>query len=459
MQGVNAYIWGLINRFAPVGIQVFCNMILARYLCPADFGTIGVLNIFMAIASALIDSGLGGSLIKEKSISKIDCQTIATFNLLSSCLLYLLIYLGADYIESFYGIADLAIITRLISLTFIINAIGLVPKAMMAKELKFKELCNIAIAGVLIGSLFSIILAVNGWGVYSLVVYPIINSIVNTLISMLVCHYRFCVGFSIQSFKKLAPFGVYTSLTTVVDTFYENLLTSLTGKYLSVIQAGYLTQAKKIEEGLTASVASAIGNVSFPILTKLKDEINVFKKEANSLLFNISVFCFPILLIISVYSERICILLFGENWTDSGRYLSILIWAGLFLIQETLIRSFIKSLCAVKSLFKLTLYKRLLCIFVIIISLIINPQWILYGYVLSSFIGLIFNMILYTRLLNENFFIQVLKVERALIPALLFYFLAVFIENTIDDEIQALVVNGVLLSIYYIIFIIVTRKR
>ena len=459
MHSTNAYIWGLINRFAPVGIQVISNMILARFLCPADFGTIGVLNIFMAIASALIDSGLGGSLIKEKTVSKIDCQTIATFNLVSSCLLYLLICLGADSIESFYGIADLSIITKLISLTFIINAIGIVPKAIMAKDLKFKELCNIAIVSVLIGSLISIILAVNGWGIYSLVVYPIINSIVNTLISMFVCHYRFSIGFSMQSFKKLVPFGIYTSFTTIVDTAYENLLTSLTGKYLSVIQAGYLTQAKKIEEGLTTSVASAIGNVSFPILTQLKDEINVFKKEANSLLLNLSALCFPILLIISIYSEQICTLLFGANWRDSGSYLSVLILAGIFLIQETLIRSFIKSLCAVKSLFKLTLYKRTICIAVIIISLIVNPVWILYGYVLSTFIGLIFNMILYTRLVHENFFVQILKVESALIPALLLCFMALVVKKIIYDEVLALVVNGVLICIYYIIFLIVIRKR
>lgn len=56
-------------------------MLLARYLTPDDFGTIGVLSVIFLVANVLVEADLGGGLIKEKIISKEDCSTITTFNL------------------------------------------------------------------------------------------------------------------------------------------------------------------------------------------------------------------------------------------------------------------------------------------------------------------------------------------------------------------------------------------
>ena len=62
------YIWGLCSKIVPSTIQLIANMILAQLLSPSDFGTIGVLTIIFTLANVLVDSGLGGSLIKEKLI-------------------------------------------------------------------------------------------------------------------------------------------------------------------------------------------------------------------------------------------------------------------------------------------------------------------------------------------------------------------------------------------------------
>ena len=129
MQHKDAYLWGLTSKFGPITIQLVSNFVLARLLTPEDFGTVGVLAIFFTMASALIDSGLGGSLVKEEKISSIDCKTIATFNFFVSLTLYLVLFSFASNIEAFFQIKNLTNVTRLISLTFIIGAWGIVPNA------------------------------------------------------------------------------------------------------------------------------------------------------------------------------------------------------------------------------------------------------------------------------------------------------------------------------------------
>lgn len=85
-------------------------MILAQLLSPSDFGTIGVLTIIFTLANVLVDSGLGGRLIKEKLISKRDCSTIGSFSLVISVILYL--YVGSSNIEHYFNILDLALIVE-----------------------------------------------------------------------------------------------------------------------------------------------------------------------------------------------------------------------------------------------------------------------------------------------------------------------------------------------------------
>jgi|GEM_PF-2871178 O-antigen/teichoic acid export membrane protein len=55
---ISALSWSACKRFSQQGIQ-FITIILARLLAPAEFGLIGMLTIFMAIAQCFVNSGFG----------------------------------------------------------------------------------------------------------------------------------------------------------------------------------------------------------------------------------------------------------------------------------------------------------------------------------------------------------------------------------------------------------------
>ena len=100
-----------------------------------------------------------------------------------------------------------------------------------------------------------------------------------------------------------------------------------------------------------------------------------------------------------LFSELLVTFILGKEWLPAAFYLSVLMWAGMILIIESLLRSFIKSLCAVKELMYITLFKRALGIFIIVSTLIITPRLAIYGYVISCFIGLLANIYIYIVLL------------------------------------------------------------
>lgn len=450
MQNVKEYIWALVGKFLPQGIYLVTTMILARFLTPDDFGMIAVLTVFFTVAGVLMDAGLGGSLIKENRIEDIDCSTIFVFNLFVSHLIYVILFCLSSEIESFFGQEDLSSIVKVLCLVFVVNSWGLVPKALLMRNLKFKEISNISIISVFIASCCSVTAGIYGLGVYALVIYQLINALINVLLLLNAIKFKISLAFSFNSFKRLIPFGFYTTLVTITDTIYENMITFLFGKYFNMQQAGYLYQAKKIEDVPSQSLIVSINSVAFPVLTRYKDEPVEFIKEARRILETISLFLIPILLTVSLFSVPIIILLYGHEWESSASYLSILIFAGICIVLENINRNFIKALGFVNQLFKYTIVKRGIGIITILITVYIFPEYILYAYIISSILGYIVNNYVYCKIMNINCSKEFYIVLKLLVPNVIYYFVMILVIRYIELVSIQILIASIFLIIYYI---------
>lgn len=448
----------------PSVIQVITMMILARFLSPSDFGKVGVLAILFSVANVLIDSGLGGSLLKEKDISTLDCSTVASFNIFVGLFFYLVLFFASDFIEQWFGIEELSKIAKLLGLVFLIGPLGMIPKALMYRELKFKKISIITISSIVIAAICAILFANCGAGVYALVSLQVLNVAFSVSLFCIAYKYRPSLKFSMTSFRRLIPFGFFTTVTSVIDTLYENLLATLTGKFLGVKQAGYLAQSKKLEEAIGSSISGTIGNITFPIITKLRYNLDDFSKEANSIYKTVILLVTPILVVVIIYSKEIMRMLFGEQWVPASSYLSLLTIAGVFVIMETLVRCFVKSLDKAKQLMKITIVKRIIDISIIMLCMIYIPNYALLGYIVCAIIGFLLNATLYCFIISFSPLKYITNTVLLLSPSLFLYialfFLSVKTNTSLVVQISMIMIFAFL---YYIIVLplyrVVTIKR
>ena len=64
-KAVSGILWTTAQRFSSIFIQFLSGIILARLLSPEDYGCIGMLAIFMLLASTFTDGGFGSALIQK----------------------------------------------------------------------------------------------------------------------------------------------------------------------------------------------------------------------------------------------------------------------------------------------------------------------------------------------------------------------------------------------------------
>ena len=121
--------WTGVSRLLKQVIQFSIGILLARQLMPEDYGIIGMLAIFIAIAETFLDSGFASALIQKKDRTEVDYSTVFFFNVVISLVLYAIIFVSAPWIADFYSIPVLTDVTRVVSLALIINGLTIIQTA------------------------------------------------------------------------------------------------------------------------------------------------------------------------------------------------------------------------------------------------------------------------------------------------------------------------------------------
>ncbi|MEG1543734.1 MAG: oligosaccharide flippase family protein, partial [Tannerellaceae bacterium] len=168
-QAATSVLWSAIERFSVQGIQFVLSIVIARLLLPADYGLIAMLSIFMALAQSFIDGGFANALVQKKDRTEVDYSTVFYFNIAVSFVIYLLLYLSAPWIASFYEEEQLSLITRVVGITLIINSFGIVQQAKLTIALDFKRQAIASLLAVLISGVVGLWMAFSGYGVWTLV--------------------------------------------------------------------------------------------------------------------------------------------------------------------------------------------------------------------------------------------------------------------------------------------------
>lgn len=362
-------IWSGIQRFGTMGISFISNMVLARLLTPEDFGCLGMLMIFITLSNTFIDAGFGSALIQKSNPSDKDYSTIFYFNVVLSIILYGLLYVLSPLIATFYNIEILTELMRVIGVILIINAFSMIQYTVLRKRLLFKQLALINIFVAAVSTITAIVLALLGYGVWSLVIRTILQQGLMTILLWIIIKWRPKALFSVQSIRSLGKFGGMILMANLVESVYHEIYSIIIGKSFSVRDLGFYTQAKRLEEVPTKSLSMAINQVTYPIYSTIQDDIERLKNMVRQSIEYVSYFVIPIYALLIVIAKPLILLLFTSKWSESIPLFQILCLCGMLYPQSAINTNVIKSLGKGKLYFNLQLYKRVGAIGLLLISI------------------------------------------------------------------------------------------
>lgn len=378
-----ALLWSGIERLGFQAINLVVQIILARLLLPNDFGLVGMLVVFVSVSQAIIDGGFGEALIQRKNATPKDYSTIFYFNLSVSVFCYLLLVLFAPNIAAFYNEPRLVLLTRVVGLNLIINAIGQIQYTLLVKNIEFKTISKVRLISVVFSGILGVALAYWGVGVWALVIFTLASNLFRSILLWVFNKWRPGLIFSMESLNQLFPFGSKLFISTIIADLFENIYLIVIGKFFSAKDLGFYTQAKTFQLVPVVTFSLIVENVIFPTLSRYQDDIDMLKRGFSKAM-KLQVFInFPVMLGLMVVAKPLILLLLTDKWLTSVLYLQLLCVCGLFYPIGVTNMNVFKVTGRSDLYLRLTIISRVLTV----ISIVIGLQWGIVGLIVGRMLN------------------------------------------------------------------------
>ena len=303
-----------------------------------------MLAIFTLIAGNLQDSGFSVALINIKDIKHNDYNAVFWFNIGVSLLLYGLLFLSAPLIAGFYHQPSLIPLSRFLFLGFIFASIGIVPNAVLTRELRVKEKAIVSLTALLLSGTVGVVMAFKGFSYWSLATQQLLYNVI-------ICIGRYCFARWVPSFKvdftpvkQMFAFSYKVLITAVLTTINNNMLTVVLGRLFPAASVGNFNQANKWNTMANQLVSNTIAQVAQPVLMRVNDDNERQRRVFGKMMRFTAFLAFPAMLGLSLVAPQVILIAIGEKWVDSIPLLQILCFSGAFIPLYTVYQNLFLSM-------------------------------------------------------------------------------------------------------------------
>lgn len=458
-KALSGIFWTLIQQFSSQGISFIVTIILARLLLPEQFGLIAILNVFVNIGSILMDGGMGQSLIRTENPDIEDYSTVFYFNLIVSFIIYSVVYILSPFIAEFYNQPELEYITKWYCIIFITNAFSSIHYTRLTKNMEFKKELTITIPSLILSSTVGVLMAYNGFGIWSLVISSILQSTTVGFQLWFRSDWKPIFKFNKEKFYFHFKYGYKLTLSGILDAFFNNIYVLIIGKYFAAIQVGFFNRADSLKQLPVNNISSVLNKITFPLFAKIQDDNERLKEMNKKIMQMVLYFVAPTLLIMAALGEPLFRLLFTDKWLPAVPYFQILCWGGILYPIHAYNLNILKVKGRSDLFLRLEIFKKVIVIITIISSISFGIIGLLYGTIITSIIAFFINTYYTGKLINYSSFKQLKDLTPILIVAALtgglVYSLDVLLLNKILNDIFRLIVGSIFgIIIFYLLSIL-----
>ncbi len=333
--------WNVIDRVSSQLLYAVTGVVLARLLDQDDFGLVGAMLVFQAFASLFVDSGFSYALIQRKKPTRLDYSTVLWFNLAVACAAYIILFFAAPLIaDCFQGDQRLIPMSRVMFLSFILNASAIVQTNRLMKRMDVKMVAVSNSVGLFAGAVVGITLAVGGYGAWAIVWQTITLNGVKSLVLWLTSGWRPLMRFSYASLRSFFAVGWGMMGTSFLNTLFQNIYSFFVGNRAGLAPLGYYSQADKWSKMGITSISQVLTSSFLPALSEVQDDPERFSRVSTKMNRFTSYLLFPAMGFLVLLAEPIFHCLFGEKWDASIILFQLLLVRGIFTVLSSLYNNY-----------------------------------------------------------------------------------------------------------------------
>ena len=332
---VSGIFYTAIARYTGVIFLFFVSLILTRLIPPKDFGAISLVMIFINFFSQITIMGISPAIVQIQDLTEQDVETYYTLTYIIAIVISVFVFVLSPVMASVYKNDILKILVWISVIHIFFALINTVPNALALRNKDFKFIAIRTVIIQCLTGIASVVAAFSGCGIYSLLISPVVGSVIIFFITLKKYYIKFSLTLQISSLKKIFSFSIFQIMFNICVLLYNSISRPLLGYYGGFTVLGYYDKAYFLIQFFIENISQVVTPVLHPVLAEHQNDNDYIYNYYIKLIKIISYPAFFISGVLFIFSKETVILVLGRQWVpsiDLFRIFSCLI--GILIIQS-----------------------------------------------------------------------------------------------------------------------------
>ena len=313
-KATHSFAWSFLEQGGSKTIQLVIQIVLARLLAPEAFGVLAILLVVIQIADSIAQSGLGMALIQKSDASDSSYTTAWWLSLGIAAILYIIIFLVAPLVATFYRMPNLTEFLRVLGVVVFFNSANSIQRSFLQRSMNFKSIFLATTISAMGSGVVGIALAYVGFGVWALVAQTLMHSVIICGVMWVKVSWKPAFTFNFNEAKELFSYGWKICITGILNVFYTGISELIIGRACSASELGLYSQGRKYPQVGIGVMTSSIANVLFPMFSSIKNDKDALQHSIKHGLKLGTFIVAPVSFLAAVVAEPLVVLLLTDKW-------------------------------------------------------------------------------------------------------------------------------------------------
>lgn len=289
-------------------------VIMARLLTPREFGLVAMANTLTALLRVFRDAGLSIATVQKEKITNAQISNLFWANIGVGTIITLLIVALSPAIAAFYHETALVGITVSLSAMFIFSSVAAQPRAIIQRQMRFKELGIIDVASMAIGISVGVVMALLGFGYWSLVGIQVSQAFFDLAITSIFARWRPSWPKRGEGTIALLKFGASLTASSFLRQLAQSSDTILIGKVWGPVPTGLYSRALVLLLRPVQQFLQPLESVFLPVLSRVQGDSDRYSRAFLRAYRAVALMSFPLAGLLYVLGDLIVTVCLGRRW-------------------------------------------------------------------------------------------------------------------------------------------------
>jgi len=370
----------VLGQGAGMALQIGTTVVLARLLSPTDYGLQSMVLTLTAFFSLFKDAGLSVATVQRETLTHEHISTLFWINLALGAFLTVVVAASSPFLAAFYKDPRLLWITVASSSIFLFNSLSVQHKALLDRTMRFSTSVKVDILSATMGSAIAIVMAVLGFGYWSLICQNISLPIVGTVATWIAIPWMPGRPRWTAELRSMVRFGGTVTLNSLVVYVAYNTEKILLGRFWGAAPLGIYTRAYQLATLPVQQLTGAAHIVAFSVLSRMQAEAQRLQRAYLKSLSMIVSLTIPVVISTALFSDEIVMIVLGPRWVGVATVLRLLSPTVLVLALINPFSWFLNSTGRVARSLKIALLIAPVVILGVLVGLHYGPAGVAVGY-------------------------------------------------------------------------------